>query len=144
MTRKREHYKNMTREFSERFDSKRLFFRQMRSWVYLPLYSMLFVPSVAGANDLDKLARQGFAVVEQTWVDGDYEGCEFNRILPFEDGLALRCTSYSYHYSYHPEVLIMQHFTSKAVRVLIDDEEVTGTVVRMPTLPPGFKLDKPL
>jgi len=108
----------------------------------LPLAFCLAFARSAAASDLEELAKQGYAVVEQTEVRGQYEGCEFDRVIQFLDGLSLQCTSYSYHYAYQPEVLIMQHISRKDFRVLIDGEQIEGRLVRPPALPPGFTLDK--
>src|SRR6266700_3396985 len=36
----------------------------------------------------------------------DFEGCEFDRIIVFDDNTGVRCTGYSYSYSYRPTAYI--------------------------------------
>jgi hypothetical protein len=37
----------------------------------------------------------------------DFEGCNFNRTPVFEDNTGVRCSSYSYSYSYRPTAYIL-------------------------------------
>ncbi len=96
-------------------------------WVSLVFLS---IASAAEASDLEKLAKQGYGVVETTQVNGEYNGCEFNKQIPLTDGLLFQCNSYDYEYSYMPEVLILKHVTNGSIKVLIDGEEQTGTLYK--------------
>ena len=82
----------------------------------------------ARASDLEDLARDGYAVVDETQVDGEFEGCDFDKHIHFTNGTVFVCSEYSYSYSYMPDVLILQHVTSGDIRVLIDDDEYDGTL----------------
>lgn len=96
------------------------------------LFLLLFIltnPAVY-ASDLEDLARDGYGVVEETSVDGDFEGCDFDKHIPLSNGLVFVCSEYSYTYSYSPEVLILEHVRSGDIKVLIDDEEYEGTLYR--------------
>ncbi|MFX0201258.1 MAG: hypothetical protein ACFFCW_34505, partial [Candidatus Hodarchaeota archaeon] len=84
----------------------------------------------AFADDLGDLARQGYAVIIETQVDGEFEGCEFDKRIPLMNGLIFVCSTYSYSYSYMPEVLILQHIRTGDVKVLIDGEEYNGQLYR--------------
>ena len=95
------------------------------------LVAMLAVTSTAAlANDLEDLARDGYAVVEDTDVDGEFEGCDYDKRISLANGLIFVCSEYSYSYSYSPEVLILEHIRSGDIKVLIDDEEYDGTLYR--------------
>jgi hypothetical protein len=96
------------------------------------LFALLVVAatSVAHAEDLDDLARDGYGVIDETNVDGEFEGCDFDKRIPLTNGLIFVCSEYSYSYSYHPEVLILEHVRSGDIKVLIDDEEYDGTLYR--------------
>lgn len=98
----------------------------MRSVVYLAL--LVLVPAVAHGEDLEDLARDGYAVVEETNVDGEFEGCEYDKRIPLTNSLIFVCSEYSYSYSYQPEVLILKHVHSSDIKVLINDEEYDGTL----------------
>src|SRR5580704_3615581 len=36
----------------------------------------------------------------------DFEGCDFDRVVVFDDNTGVRCTTYSYTYSYRPKAYI--------------------------------------
>ena len=91
---------------------------------------LLSAASFARGSDLEDLARDGYGVVEETTVDGEFEGCDFDKRIPLTNGLSFVCSGYSYSYSYMPEVLILKHVTSGDIKVLIDDEEYDGTLYR--------------
>jgi hypothetical protein len=85
--------------------------------------ALVFVASFAIAADLEDLAREGYAVVEETRVDGEFEGCDFDKRIPFTNGLVFVCSSYNYSYSYRPEVLILQHVRNGDIKVLINGRD---------------------
>jgi hypothetical protein len=92
--------------------------------------ALVFVATIAIAADLENLAREGYAVVEKTSVDGEFEGCDFDKRIPFRNGLVFVCSTYSYSYSYCPEVLILQHVRNGDIKVLINDCEYQGKLYR--------------
>ena len=58
---------------------------------------------------------EGYTVVKVTTISGridkgkredDFNGCDFDRTILFDDGSSLRCSSYSYTYSYRPRAAI--------------------------------------
>jgi hypothetical protein len=59
------------------------------------------------ASDLEELARDGYAVVIETNVDGEFEGCDFDN-ASVQNGMIFVCSEYSYTYSYMPDVLILK------------------------------------
>jgi hypothetical protein len=65
--------------------------------------------SSAVASELESLCKKGYGVIEETVVSSDFKGCEYNTIIAFENGLGFKCSGYSYHYAYRPEVLILQN-----------------------------------
>lgn len=91
---------------------------------------LLSVSITAAASELEDRAREGYAVAEQTQVDGDFEGCDFDKHIPLTNGLVFVCSGYSYSYSYMPDVLILKNISSGDIKVLIDDEEYDGTLYK--------------
>ncbi|OWK26306.1 hypothetical protein AJ87_03075 [Rhizobium yanglingense] len=79
---------------------------------------------------LGNLARDGFGVLEDTSVTGEYQGCDYGRQIELMNGLIFQCTSYNYHYAYGPEVLILKNVKTGALKVLIDGDEADGTLYR--------------
>lgn len=84
--------------------------------------------STARASDLEDLAEDGFGVVEKTQVNGEFEGCDFDKRIPLVNGLVFVCTSYSYSYGYMPDVLILKSVRTGEIKILIDEEEYDGTL----------------
>ena len=91
---------------------------------------IIFIATSALAADLEGLAREGYAVLIETRVDGEFEGCDFDKRIPFTNGLVFVCSTYSYSYSYRPEALILQHIRSGDIKVLINGREYRGTLYR--------------
>jgi hypothetical protein len=85
---------------------------------------------VATASDLEDLAKDGYAVIIETEVEGEFEGCDFDKRIPFQNGMIFVCSEYNYTYAYNPDVLILKHVSSGDIKVIIDDEEFDGTVYR--------------
>jgi hypothetical protein len=84
----------------------------------------------AAASDLEELAMDGYAVVEKTQASGEFNGCDFDKRVPLDDGLVFVCSSYNYSYSYRPEVLILKNIQSGNIKVLIDNDEYEGTLYK--------------
>ena len=101
----------------------------MRAQLLLGIVIALVGGGVAAASALEDLAKDGYAVIEKTSVDGEFEGCDFNKRIPFQDGIVFVCETYSYSYAYDPDVLILKNITSGDIKVLIDDEEYDGHLV---------------
>ena len=97
-------------------------------WLLIAFLS--FVPTLVTAADLEELAREGYAVVMETRVDGEFEGCDFDKVIPLTNGLVFVCRTYSYSYSYCPEVLILKHVRNGDLRVFINGQEYSGQLYR--------------
>jgi hypothetical protein len=91
---------------------------------------LLLAPVLALASDLESLARNGYAVIDETRVEGEFEGCDFDKRIPLANGLIFVCSSYNYTYSYRPEVLILKNVKSGDIKVLIKGREYRGTLYR--------------
>ncbi|MEJ2060476.1 MAG: hypothetical protein P8Y64_08315 [Gammaproteobacteria bacterium] len=93
-------------------------------------FILLAVSSVAIGSDLEDLARDGYAVIEKTQVDGDFDGCDFGRRIPLMDGLIFVCSGYGYSYAFMPEVLILKNINSSDIKILINGDEYDGYLYR--------------
>ena len=91
---------------------------------------LVFATVYAEASDLEALSRDGYGVVVQTRVDGEFEGCDFDKQIQMQNGLVFVCSGYSYTYSYMPEVLILKHITSGDTKVLIKNHEFRGKLYK--------------
>ncbi|KEC75491.1 hypothetical protein RLPCCGM1_c0868 [Rhizobium leguminosarum bv. phaseoli CCGM1] len=90
----------------------------------------MLMPHYAIASDLETLALEGYAVALTTQVNGTYEGCEYGKQIGLMNGLIFVCSTYHYHYSYMPRVLILQQLQTGNIKVIIDDDETSGTLYR--------------
>ncbi|RJT26046.1 hypothetical protein [Buttiauxella izardii] len=57
------------------------------------------------ASDFSDL--EGYTVAKITKVDGDFEGCEYDKKITLINGWTLTCSTYHYSYSYSPQVAIL-------------------------------------
>lgn len=89
----------------------------------LSFYVHAFALDASDFSDLE-----GWTIAAVTNVNGEFEGCDFDRKIKFANGWVLTCSSYSYSYSYQPgAVIFAKNLNHKgrafhAVKVLIDDE----------------------
>lgn len=78
------------------------------------------------ASDFSEL--EGWTIAAVTSVRDEFEGCDFDKRIRFDNGWTLTCGGYSYSYSYHPDAVIFtKAFPFKGknywmLKVLIDDE----------------------
>ena len=89
----------------------------------------LFIATTAAADCSSELMNlEGYTIIAATQVDGEFEGCDFDKTIRFTDGKRLRCSSYSYTYAYMPDAIIFgkrSTFKGKSflsIKVLIEDE----------------------
>jgi hypothetical protein len=50
----------------------------------------------------------------------DFEGCDYDRIIVFEDDTGVKCASYSYTYSYRPKAYIF--VSNRDIKICVNDE----------------------
>jgi hypothetical protein len=83
-------------------------------------------PCLATCN-LDRVV--GYTLVTKKVVAGyiqndkksdEFSGCDFDRILVFDDNTGVRCSGYSYHYAYRPTAYIF--VGSSALKLCIDGD----------------------
>ena len=86
--------------------------------IFMSLVASLVFSSVVQADTLDKLSDlEGFYVLKVTTIDGwmdkdknqkksGFEGCDWDRVIIFDDGTTATCRTYSYSYSYRPKAAL--------------------------------------
>ena len=96
---------------------------------YLALLPTLLASTVAFALDAsDFNGMEGWTVAAVTNVRGDFEGCDFDKRVRFDNGWTLTCSTYSYSYAYHPDAVIFAKSVTVRgraywmVKALIDGE----------------------
>jgi len=107
---------------------------------------LLNAPVLAGLAD--KLGRfTGYTIVASKTISGyvdedgkksdDFEGCDFDRKILFDDGTSATCASYSYTYAYRPTaVLLMKELSVRGLRMatvvmMVDDETYDMPPIRL-------------
>ena len=74
------------------------------------LFALCFL-LVAPTTALPQIASQlygmeGWTIAETTKVDGEFEGCDFDKVIHFFSGIALVCSTFHYTYAYMPDAVI--------------------------------------
>ncbi len=81
-------------------------------------------PSLACRLD----AMVGWTLIARKTIDAridkgvrkdDFEGCDYDRIIVFDDNTGVRCTSYGYSYAYRPTAYIWAN--SYALKMCVDN-----------------------
>lgn len=80
------------------------------------------------AESKNALEEEGWVVAARGTVSDDFEGCDYDRPVPLDEGFIFVCSEYSYHYAYRPDFYVMRQGAS--TKYLIDDEEFQGTLRR--------------
>jgi hypothetical protein len=68
--------------------------------------------------------------VVSTNVSDEFEGCDYDRIIIFDNGYGLRCSEYKYRYAYRPRVVILL-VNGRDPQITIDGDAFAGRLVRM-------------
>lgn len=99
----------------------------MKQLVFLPLM-ILTAPAFASADLGDFI---GYTILAKktvaAYVDKDgkredsFEGCDYGRIIVFEDDTYVRCQSYGYQYAYRPEAVILVNGPS--AKMIVEGEK---------------------
>jgi len=91
------------------------------------LLSILAIPGLSLSSDLASLAKEGYALVEETRVVGDYQGCIASKSLRFTNGKVFLCSTFGYDNSqYMPAVVILKN-KDGAIKILINGKEYSGS-----------------
>lgn len=64
---------------------------------------------LAAANiRVSKLGRLvGWTVVADTYIRGDFEGPDYEKVVRLDNGWIIEFNDYDYFYEYHPEIVIL-------------------------------------
>jgi hypothetical protein len=95
------------------------------------IISLLFLAATTPALALDASdfsGIEGWTIAAVTQVRDEFEGCDFDRVIRFDNGWTLTCSEYSYSYSYRPDAVIFaktMQYRGRSywmIKALIDDE----------------------
>jgi hypothetical protein len=80
-----------------------------------------------GRNKVSARLHRG--AIYETYVSGEFNGCDFGKTYKLDNALIFQCNTYSYSYAYHPEVRIFV-IEGRTPTVTINDEPYDGTLFR--------------
>ncbi|MGO3447577.1 MAG: hypothetical protein ACTINK_09545 [Kluyvera intermedia] len=74
------------------------------------------------ADDFSNL--EGYTITAVTRVDGDFDGCEYDKKIKLQNGWVLSCQTYRYHYAYAPSVAVLTKDVGRGytIKAIIDDD----------------------
>jgi hypothetical protein len=103
--------------------------RKFLLWIVASGFALTSTPTFAISEFLFHRLI-GFKVVDVKTIVGyqdedgssgeDFKGCQYNRIILFEDNKILTCIAYSYTYSYRPDAVLFTNGSSW--KMLVDGE----------------------
>lgn len=93
------------------------------------LTALLAIPMAAGASDLHELFYEGYSIIEETRVVGEFPGCVTDRRIPLRNGMVFVCAELHVAHGGPSEVAIVKHDDGD-IRVVIDEAEYRGTLYR--------------
>ncbi len=95
--------------------------------VFAGVLLVLICCGPAVSEDLESLAKEGYQVVEETRVAGEFKGCDARTALTFTNGKVFICSSYAYSFSvYMPAVFILKK-QGNEIKVLINGIAYSGS-----------------
>ena len=92
------------------------------------------IPSFAACN-LDRVV--GYTLIAKKTIvafiqdderEDSFSGCQFGRILVFDDNTGVRCTGYNYTYAYRPDAFIFSNLS--AMKMCVEGEWLDVSSIR--------------
>ena len=81
----------------------------------------------SNAAAFESFELTGFSRIASTYVDGDFEGADYDKAVKLENGMAFEFNTYHYTYAYRPKVEVFKKTFSVA--------ELKALKVKNPTAP---------
>jgi hypothetical protein len=99
-------------------------------WSFITAVLLVFASTVALADSTMRLLRklEGYTIIAVTSVDGEFQGCDYGRVIRLRNGSAFRCSSYGYIYAYSPDAIVFAKVTSiqgrslATIKLLVEGE----------------------
>jgi hypothetical protein len=48
----------------------------------------------------------GYTIVAASTVKGDFEGCDYDKLIGLDNGMIFECSEYNYSYAYRPTAIV--------------------------------------
>jgi hypothetical protein len=98
-------------------------------FAYFLLFCIVTVAGKSYAADLASLSNEGYYLVTETRVIGEYKGCTASEALRFVNGTVFVCSTFGYdNAQYMPVVYILKN-KDGAVKVLINGKDYSGSFI---------------
>ena len=97
--------------------------------VFMGIVMMLAASEASFSADLESLSNEGFRVVEETKVVGQFKGCDARTALTFANGKVFICSTYAYSFAvYMPQAYILEN-QNNDIKILINGIAYDGSFV---------------
>ncbi|MGB9080149.1 MAG: hypothetical protein WCD00_02540 [Desulfuromonadaceae bacterium] len=97
--------------------------------VFMGIMLMLAKSETSFSADLESLKSEGYEVVEETKVVGQFKGCDAKTALAFTNGKVFVCSTYAYSYAVYMPVAYILENKSKEIKVLINGTAYSGSFI---------------
>jgi hypothetical protein len=94
-----------------------------RSSALLAFLLLLTAPASTSATSVDTdilRGLKGYTILSVSSIEGEFEGCDYDKKIVLEDGSVFTCAEYNYMYSYHPDVVVFGKALTYQGRTFID------------------------
>ena len=98
-------------------------------FVLIPLFLLVTTVMASTLNNVDRYI--GYTIFATKTIAGyqerdgkkgtDFQGCDFGRVIIFDDNTILHCGGYGYQYAYRPDALILVKGTS--FKMIVENNE---------------------
>lgn len=95
--------------------------------VFMGILLVLITSGPVLSEDLDSLAKEGYQVVEETNVVGQFTGCDSKTALRFTNGKAFVCSTYAYSFAVYMPVAYILKNKGDDIKVLVNGTAYSGT-----------------
>ena len=100
-----------------------------KSAISILLFSILAIPALSLSSDVASLIKEGYTLIDETRVVGDYQGCTASTSLRFTNGKVFVCSTFGFDNSqFMPAVYIMKN-KEGAIMVLINGKGFCGSFI---------------
>lgn len=82
--------------------------------------------TAASAAPLDDLKAQGFVVVKETRIEGDFDGCDYGREVPLAGGGVFTCSNFAYMHASRPKAVLLKSKDGRQYKLVVNNAVFEG------------------
>ena len=75
---------------------------------------------------VDDLVADGFKVVKDTKIVGDFEGCDYGRAVPLAGGGTFTCSGFGYMHARDPKVVVLRSSDGRNYKLVVGQAVFDG------------------